>query len=611
MKFVARVEPPKPLIVLSEVKQIEPQKLKSKKGKNKKESVEKNENNTAEEMNKVGENKTSILMEEKSRKLLRPLGKETESNNNSKKKITEAVKAKEEAPQRVIEKKKKAPLSSTSKPTVKKAVAVESDAIDKSEASEAVLNVIDLDLDSQEDPNETKKSVKFKDNSLSHFPIRPLTEKPPAYRLEKTTKPGARTSESLGATGKPVSQSSMNRIDSFSEQPNTSEAQSNDYVSSGPKVLQEAANRKNSVNEDLNEKEQADKLNDADATDSQTFNVMVKKAVNNTPEPIDENEWNRLRQKSLYEFVSGFYGAPIRLKSAQYRLPLFNSKDRKPPNLQNDFDAAYVIRKKKQQAAPSVDSYVPQTFSQYFTKWLVHYNLKQISQAERHERVRDNSACITNSNLDRWYYSIDKKQSKRPISAAFAFRRELGFSSTPPDSAPNNKNAAIMMDPRKTVSSSSKRRVDYAQLNKSSASIPAKRRPITTSVAITNRPPPSTPNLLSKKDNDSEMKSEAEFIHVQPTYMVSQIEMEEIIKEVNFRVEVFSMNVNSNRRVESTGITSATLGVVPNTADVSRRGESREWKINSHGKLIRANAKSANSGIEDIIIFNEASENEA
>jgi hypothetical protein len=608
---VAKFEPPKPPVVeITETKK-EPKKSKGKKSKSsKKEASEKVE--IKEEISENEEKKPTIVsptVEEKPRKLLRPIGgKETLTESSTKKKPpTEVAKVKEETVQRVIEKKKKAPSTNTSKQTAKKATTIEpSEISEQSSNSPAALNIVELDLDPNEDlgvKNEAKRSVKFNENSFSNFPIKPLELKSTPHRLENPSKSNRLKTDESSNVEKPVTSSTKkllskeSRIHSFTYKPSSIEQESTNEQT--PQTM----DRKKSIrttNDKVNEKE-TDSLSDADVAYSQNFDVTVKNIVHNTPEPMSEIEYNRLRQKGLFEFVHGMHGAPIRVKSAQYRLPLFESLNRKQ-NIQSAFDSF----SKKPPAAPSVDSYIPQTSSEYFTMWLVHYNLKQMSQAERHERARDKSANIMNSNLDKWCYSIDKKLSKRPISAAFASRRELCFSSTPPESAAYQIEYSYPNRPSSKPVSRSKSRADYVQLNKSVSSM--KRRP-TTSVAITNRPPPSTPNSMLRKENDSERetKSDSDYIHVQPTYTVSQIEMEEIMKEVNFRVEVF----NKNSIVVKTS-SGKSLVLEADKQDAPKPSESRERsKLSSQEQLNIIYAKRAKSGIYDVVLVDEESEHES
>ena len=245
----------------------------------------------------------------------------------------------------------------------------------------------------------------------------------------------------------------------------------------------------------------------------QPINLSLKSInLHKSPDLMEKNQKIIDKKRAMLEFLYGLHGTPVRIKSAHYRLPF------KRIEKESTSSSAFRLRNEQEFLKSEIDfgskrieNFIPATTSEYFTRWLVHYNLKHMQQNERMEKVHENQNYKMHENLQKWYRSIDKKQRRRPVTAAYAFRQELGFasasSSVPMISLPSKISATI--NPLSPKS------------------------PLIRSLPIMPiEPSPSTPNNESGK-----------VVHLQPTYTVSQIEMEEIINEVKFRVEILNKNV--------------------------------------------------------------------
>jgi hypothetical protein len=578
VQFIPKYEAPKPTLVekQSEVKKSEGKKShKGGKKKSKKSDQEKMLIDMVAEMDEpptegankdprnksVGSTVAAVTekskdkSKEKQRKLLRPLGREPAQAvafSDSNKLAEGAAKLtppsnQEAAPvkARTIEKKKKA-VTAQSSSLSKPAKNLTADEPNKDSQHVDLIGVVG----DSTNVSDSKRSIRFKEDSLAKIELLPQdNSQPVSLRLEKPVKSAVHVPLSHEISEKPKKINVDESIKQLSSQPKETQSTVPSTIGKTNTTMSEQTGPQV---QNVKENELVKNLSDASTVDQ--FDVSIKKRPSNTLDnQFDHEEANHLQQKALLQFLYGMHGAPIRIKSAQYRLPFFsfnNDSGEKPPSTAQTTGVSRF--EKKTLLVPSLESFVPPTSSDHFTKWLVHYNLKQTAQEEREERVRVNSANITHRNLNKWYDSIEKKLAKRPVSSAFASRRELDIFYTPESSSATvnddqqqqqlRRSESIMTKPTiSRASGSHKEQVDFVEWNKSTASVPLNRRPAT-SVSIMSRPPPSTPNSMSKKDETSDLmaqdaKPRELVVRIQPVYTVSQIEMEEIMNEVNARVE--------------------------------------------------------------------------
>ncbi len=218
-----------------------------------------------------------------------------------------------------------------------------------------------------------------------------------------------------------------------------------------------------------------------EAEESKSFNdySLIPKTKNHQKHQTDEKNLTYDKNKLMLEYLYGVHGAPIRVRSGHYRLPL--SED----------NSALKKHEEKRSTNEDFPQYINKSInnSKYFTKLLFDYNAKQENLKDRMERCKENQDRIISEKMNRFMDSINKKLTTTQHSSyAGKQRRQLCFSA----SASNS-------EARKT------------------------------SIPLTL--PYTAPNNLSSSAVLAK-------VQLQPTYFVSQIEMEDILNEVNVRVDL-------------------------------------------------------------------------
>lgn len=232
----------------------------------------------------------------------------------------------------------------------------------------------------------------------------------------------------------------------------------------------------------------------------------------------DSNQFEKLvednRKAALLQYMYGMHGVPTRVRSAQYRLPI-------DPSIHSDqLDSQYFMpsnsRRGVEDMPPGKDQQFPSSVDEYFGKWLMDYTLKKAKNNETSERVRDNLHYLTSENMHRWLYSINKKLNVRPTSS-YQSRQELSFSRGPV------LNTALRA-----------RHESLKATRPASSAVPP---PNSASTMVISKVPGGSTHPNFEQYN---LTADEELIHIQPVYLVSQIEMEDIMNEVNMRVEILS-----------------------------------------------------------------------
>ena len=234
---------------------------------------------------------------------------------------------------------------------------------------------------------------------------------------------------------------------------------------------------------------------------------IVKKAVISRK----RDEIPKERAKFLLEFIYGLHGTPKRLGLANYVLPTAEKSEEKP-SLPKNLDSFSQISTTEKSHALST--------SKFFDVWLQNYEHQKSKASQRQASASRQASLITKAKLSRWTDTILRKSvNTKPASVQAAklrhaspllFRNEVATVSRPSISdgkRPGNKEKERFV----------KSAYISAKLDESNV---LRRRPKTVSFI-------DNPN----KDN----------VNIQPTYLVSQIEMEDILRESAKRIK-FGMN---------------------------------------------------------------------
>ena len=273
-----------------------------------------------------------------------------------------------------------------------------------------------------------------------------------------------------------------------------------------------------------------------------------------------KGEQDLTKAKLLFDFVYGKQNLPQRISSANYKLPYESIESLSNKQTTMSRTTADSNSKKKEsddEFNSTMDSeellelhskLYDVRNNKFLTGWLQNYQNKKKKMSVRRQRAKDNHDMILNENLTKWSYSVNRKNmlSSRSASSISMLKSPLSFTTG---------------DITRVVSANVKTIAKYA-LSKESL-IGDETRNVKSAHVISQaddgnmvlkKRPKSVSFSLNKMKKEAEVKaSNAEtiktkpIIHIQPAYLVSQIEMEEILQEVADRVQ----SSKSNKRSES------------------------------------------------------------
>lgn len=292
------------------------------------------------------------------------------------------------------------------------------------------------------------------------------------------------------------------------------------------------------INQDTNSKQLVKKQN------NKVKLVSIYK--NNLNIENDNDMDDTEKAKHLFEFLYGFKGLPPRIRSSTLRKEIEPSQSYFNPENSikntatttddecNFYDSTYLRR--QDELRPLSRNF---TFDNpYLFEWLSLYEKRSKSMHERLNRVKENNFKIQTENQNIWSAAIERKKS-----AVEAFDKK--------------KNQYRLQLPMSASSSSSDRSSSSALTNKPSIEIVKKNVKL---IDINNRMSKSAYNKVLDKNNNSDKrpktvsfslnnfkekektteltdlsKETKSIIRLNEAYLVSQIEMEEILKEAEKR----------------------------------------------------------------------------
>jgi hypothetical protein len=256
---------------------------------------------------------------------------------------------------------------------------------------------------------------------------------------------------------------------------------------------------------------------------------IVKKAVVRKREEMPKE-----RAKYLFEFVYGLQGIPKRIGSAHYLMPF---KTDEKSNTPESNQQKVLLKSESFNRIPRETREMSN--SKYFDDWLNKYEYHKMKATLRQTNASRQANLILKENLNRWSESISKKivNSKPPSaqinkfknSSPLLFRNEPVHETRPSISAGNR--SADKENMGRIVERSVKSAYISAKLNDMNSI----KRPKTVSFTVNSNKTPSMPDVV--KEEKDEISKSITSVHVQPTYLVSQIEMEEILQESERRVK--------------------------------------------------------------------------
>ena len=265
-----------------------------------------------------------------------------------------------------------------------------------------------------------------------------------------------------------------------------------------------------------------DKQNAINEELQQTSTKVARKAIVRKREEMPKE-----KVKYLFEFIYGMQGIPKRIGSANYVLPYKTSE----PNEQKETYKSESLLKIPHETTHEMSN------SKYFDDWLKNYEFQKMKSNMRQLNASRQANLILNQNINRWSECISKKiiNSKPPSAQINKFKNSspLLFRNEPIEVRPS-----ISAGNR----SADKENLRYiVERNAKSAYISAKlsdtnelKRPKTVSFTVNSNNKTSSSNEMN--ETKAERAKPAISVRVQPTYLVSSIEMEEILQESEKRV---------------------------------------------------------------------------
>ena len=273
-----------------------------------------------------------------------------------------------------------------------------------------------------------------------------------------------------------------------------------------------------------------------------------------------KGEQDLTKAKLLFDFVYGKQNLPQRISSANYKLPYESVESLSNKQTTTSRSTADFNSKKKEsddELNSTMDSeellelhskLYDVRNNKFLTGWLQNYQNKKKKMSVRRQRAKDNHDMILNENLTKWSYSVNRKNmlSSRSASSISMLKSPLSFTTgdiTRVVSA-NVKTIAKYTLSKESLIGDETRNVKSAHVisQADDGNMVLKKRPKSVSFSL---------NKMKKeaevKASNAETIKTKPIIHIQPAYLVSQIEMEEILQEVADRVQ----SSKSNKKSES------------------------------------------------------------
>ena len=256
---------------------------------------------------------------------------------------------------------------------------------------------------------------------------------------------------------------------------------------------------------------------------------IVKKAVVRKREEISKE-----KVKYLFEFVYGLQGIPKRIGSANYVMPFKTDEKSNPP----DSNQQKGLLKSESFTRIPRETH-EMSNSKYFDDWLNKYEYQKMKATLRQANASRQANLILKENLNRWSEAISKKivNSKPPSAQISKFKNSspLLFRNEPVHETRPSISAGNRSADKENMVRTIERSVQSAYISAKLNDMNIIKRPKTVSFTVNSNKTASMPNeVKEEKDEKSESKVS---VHVQPTYLVSQIEMEEILQESERRVK--------------------------------------------------------------------------
>ena len=289
------------------------------------------------------------------------------------------------------------------------------------------------------------------------------------------------------------------------------------------------------------------------------------------------------KARFLFEYLYGMQGLPIRTGSSLYSIPF-----KKPPDDCVDMIAASTERSNPSQTSSGSEEAFEENLTEeekyymqfastnslsnsVFGDWLADYERKKSRLMHRMNRAKENNEYLTSEQQRLWLSSIARKSSSSigSMSSGYSSLKQKPPFITPFSSPRHQANSSNEKQLKAVISN-----IEGGQINRSvhqrdhsfieDSTGPSKRSKSVSFVLDTNmylrrrggsaaRPTSEQP----AKDADGNVKTKP-IIRLQPAYLVSQIEMEEIFAEALKKVEIkkqkFESSMQHKANIESSEV---------------------------------------------------------
>ncbi len=268
-------------------------------------------------------------------------------------------------------------------------------------------------------------------------------------------------------------------------------------------------------------------------TSSTNFNIESKLKRFTS---FDNGEVDLNKVKELYDFKYGINASATnqpykRITSGFFRLPFENDLDLNKSVIKNEENSEKTAIPNDQESLESKSQKIIE--NKYLLNWIQNYNYQRRKLNRHMNKVRLRKEAIQNENLQRWSESILKKNSAtiaRPISSN---KQLLQLDSGSKISFQHQ--GPCLIEPRNTKSAFSFRPEEsLKELHQSSNT----KRPKSVTFAFNC----SNLDKNSNTEDNNNNNIIKPIIHLQSGYLISQIEMEDILREVEERINAKKSN---------------------------------------------------------------------
>ena len=298
-----------------------------------------------------------------------------------------------------------------------------------------------------------------------------------------------------------------------------------------------------------NEIEKTSLLHKSTAVTSSTSISIGSKLSKLTSSDHGEIDLNKV--KALYDFKYGINSSIMnqpykRITSGLFKLPF--ETDSNKTEIKNEVKETILTTQQNDQE--SLESKSTKIFdNKHLLNWLQNYDYQRRKLNRRMNKVLLKNESIQKENLKRWSESISRKNSTliaRPLSVN---KQLLQLDSNSKISFQHSIPSLIQkIEPRNIKSASPFRQ--QQESSKESQQLSNTKRPKSVTFAINNFNKDSNSeeinldkNLISSNNNNNDNKIKP-IIHLQSGYLISQIEMEDILKEVEERINTKKLQVS-------------------------------------------------------------------